>query len=274
MSPFRPIRGKCADKMRTALILQRARGAVVAPTLLAILASGCAAKHVEVWTPKPLVHWEHVSTQPVAPVSNGYRVLVDQPTHGLFPASLAVTRVAVEVPKGRVSTLRPYLHTDPRNELLQWNRALDDQMAVSEVFPIMGRDLGGGVADPEQVLAAFRALHARLGLIYAMNELSSTESEMLGVLYDAASARPIASFHTRAVSVAPPGQKHCRKPVDLWDTDSRALARAKFQRLVHTCIRDLILLDEPAPVKAPDGWTPAGPIYPVEWPPRRFRTGP
>ncbi len=260
--------------MRTSLIRQRARGVVAVTALLAILASGCAAKRVEMWTPKPLVNWEHVSTQPVAPVHKGYRVLVDQPTRGLFPASLAVTRVALEVSEGRLPILRPYLLTDPRNEFLQWNRALDDQMAVSEVFPIMDRDLGGGVADPEQVLAAFRALHARLGLIYAMNELSSTESEVLGVLYDTASAQPIASFHAQAVSVAPPEQKYCRKPADLWDTDSRALARAEFERLVHTCIRDLILLDESATVKAPNGWTPAGPIYPVEWPPRRFRTGP
>jgi len=146
-------------------------------------------------------------------------------------------------------------------------------MAISEVFPIRGRDLGGGEADPEQILAAFTALHARLGLIYAMNELSRTESEMFGVLYDTKSAQPIASFHVQAVSVLPPENERCREPVDLWETDSRALVRARFERLVHTCIRELILQDEPETVEPPKGWTPASPTLPAEWPPRRFRTG-
>ena len=240
---------------------------------LLTLAVGCAGKKVEVWTPAPTVHWEQVSTQPIHPVYEGYRILVPQPTRGLFPAPMAVTRVAVEPAGEPAQAGRPVLLCNPRNEFLQWNSTLDNQMAVSEVFPIVENDLGGGEADPEQILAAFRALHARLGLIYAVNELSPTESEMFGVIYETDSARPIVSLHAQAVSVEPPEGVKGDEPVDLWETDSRALVRAEFDALVHTAIRRLILNDEPAPVETPTGWTPTGPTRPVEWPPRLFRTG-
>jgi hypothetical protein len=240
--------------------------------LIPILLCGCAEKRVEVWAPKPPVQWEHVSTQPVRPVQEGYRLLTDQPTRGLFPAAMAVTRVAV-VADGAAQATQPCLLTDPRNEFLQWNSALDDQMAISEVFPITERDLGGGEVEPEQMLAAFRALRARLGLVYAVNELSDTETEMFGVLYDTNMARAVASLHASAVSVVPQEDQKGAEPADLWQTDSRAVVRSKFEYYLRSCIRELIRQDEPPPAEAPTGWTPAGPIRPVEWPPKRFRTG-
>ena len=95
---------------------------------------------------------------------------------------------------------------------------------------------------------------------------------MFGILYDTKSAQPMASLHAVARSQEPPDDQHGNKPVDLWETDSRALVRAKFKRLVHACILDLILHDEPEAAEPPKGWTPAGPTRPVEWPPRPFRT--
>ena len=59
--------------------------------------------------------------------------------------------------------------------------------------------------------------------------------------------------------------------VNLWETDSRALVRERFERLVHACIRELIVQDESETVEPPKGWTPACPTFPAEWPPRRFR---
>lgn len=222
--------------------------------------------------PKPRVHWEHVSTDPVIKVDEGYRILLCEPTQGFFPASVGVTRLAIEVMDEDAHTTKPILLTDPRNEFLQWNRALDDLMAVSEVFPIVERDLGGQEADPPQIIAATRALHAKLGLVYAVNELSPTEAEMFGVLYDTAKLRPMASVHARAVSVPPPDPEQ-EQPPNPWETDARALVRQKFERRMHACIREIIEQDQPRTTDAPLGWTPAGPIRPVEWPPRHFRTG-
>ena len=238
------------------------------------MSAGCyAEKRAEAWTPKPRVEWGLITPQPVAPLHNEYRILAPQPTVGLFPANLVVTRVAIEEPKEAPAATRPVLLSDPRNEFLQWNTALDDQMAVSEVFPVDQRDLGGGEADTEQILAAFRGLHARLGLIYAVNELSETESEMFGALYDIETAQPVAVLHAQAVSIELPEEEKKKKgdPIYLWQTDSRALVRAKFADLLHRCIRQLIIHDQAELVETPAGWTPAGPIRPVEWPPRHLR---
>lgn len=263
----------CAREMRTNTIGRVIFVTITASSLLAF-APGCAGKKVNVWTPKPTVHWEQVSTQPIQPVQEGYRILVRQPTRALFPASMAVTRVSVEPASHQGDFHGPVLLTDPRNEFLQWNSTLDSQMAISEVFPIVDDDLGGGGADPEQILAAFRALHARLGLIYAVNELSPVESEMFGVLYDTELSLPIASLHASAVSILPLNEKACRpKPADPFKTDSRALVRAEFDALVHTVIRQLILNDERAPIEVQTGWTPASPTRPVAWPPRAYPTG-
>ena len=265
--PFRPLPGN--RRYATFLAL-----CVSAGTSLATVTAGCSKpqKTEEIWTPKPQVGWEHIGDRSLAAPANTFRIHSDERTTGLFPANAAVTRVALAAGAEQhgAETLGPHLYADPRNEFLQWNSVFDDQMAVSEVFPIDQRDLGGGPAAPEQILASFRGLRARLGLIYAVNELTPTESQMFGVLYDVSSGAPLASIHARAESAPQPAD--VQKPDDpyhLWKTDSRALVRERFAELAHACVRQLILRDQPTPIEAPTGWTPAGPIKPVEWPPRR-----
>lgn len=258
--------------MQSGLSNQSKRFLLIVGGVAIASSAGCYSPPREVaWTPRPRVEWSAVTTRPVAGLNNSFRVLTTQPTLGLFPANMSVTRVSLETEEEQGPSLEPRLYADPRNEFLQWNTAFDDQMAVSEVFPIDQRDLGGGEADPAQILAAFRALHARIGLIYAVNELSETESEMFGALFDNAAAEPIAAIHAQAVSVKPPeGDENKGGPADLWETDSRALVRAKFAKLVHACLRELIHEDQPAVIETPTGWTPAGPVRPVEWPPRHL----
>jgi hypothetical protein len=238
--------------------------------------SGCARpkKSTEIWRAQPQVTWDHLGDPKAAVQRNTFRILADEPTTALFPANAAVTRIAVGPPAESGSVTQ--LYADPRNEFLAWNSVFDDQMAVSEVFPIDQRDLGGGPAVPEQILAAFRGLHAKLGLIYAVNELSPTETQMFGLLYDVNANKPLASIHAYAESIpVPEGEDEPKDPYHLWKTDSRALVRQKFAQLAHDCVRQLILRDQPTHIEAPTGWTPAGPIKPVEWPPRRgSRRGP
>ena len=238
------------------------------------LLGGCASKkkEPEVWTPKPRVGWEHIAATPIPPIDDGYQILSTEPTRGLFPAALAVSRVAVTSTRDEPEP-QPHLFTDPRNEFLQWNSAFDDLMAVSEVFPIAERTLGGGDAEPLQILAAFRALHARLGLVYAVNELTPHETEMIAVLYDVGAGRPLASYRTHALSVVPVDEeakkKEKKNPSNPWITDSRALVRAKFERLAHACLRELTINDAPrAELEDKSGWTPERPPHPAEWPPR------
>gem|GEM_PF-1180270 len=251
-----------------------ARTAIVVGVAAAL--SGCRAspKPPAAWTPKPLVHWKHLGKDLANPPRNEFTIVASQPTKGLFPATIGVTRVALEIPTDSLPDAaaepKPRLSKDPRNEFLYWNMALDDQMAVSEVFPIDQFALGGGDADPELVLAALRALHARLGLVYAVNEMSEHETEVIGALYATETSQPIAYVHAHAASVVP-SKDDPENENDLWMTDSRALVRMKFEQLVYACVRQLIQHDEPGPVEAPTGWSPVLPAQPVQWPPRNQR---
>lgn len=244
------------------------RGTLPVLLVVAGLMTSCSAskkKSVEpCWTPRPQVSWDRIADAAITLPYDGYEMVMTGPTTGLFPANLAVTRVAISETEEQAG--EPVLFADPRNEFLQWNRAFDDQMAISEVFPIDQRDLGGGTADPEQILAAFRALHARVGLIYAVNETSPSESEMFGALYDTQAVTMLAVIHARAQSVIVPDEE---KPPTLWETDSRALVRKKFEKYAYDALYSLIRQDQPIRTDPPEGWIPAGPIRPVEWPPRR-----
>ncbi len=218
--------------------------------------------------------------QPVEAPATGYRILVDQPTNGLFPARLSVSRMAFMPADGRARGEAAFvdapapgelcLMRDPRNEFLQWNTAFDDQMAISEVFPIAQRDLGGAATTPERVVAAMDALGSGLGLVYAFNELSEHESEMIGTLYETGTDRALAAFRATAVTVGPSEKNGNSK--DIWDTDSDARVRVEFERLVRACVREMIANDVPSEIETPEGWIPAGPILPVEWPPTGRRT--
>jgi hypothetical protein len=249
--------------------------------LAAVLAAACTGcstkkKQPEPWIAPPHVRWSDIVDRPMPEVSNAYRLLQSEPTQGLFPAAIAVTRVSREKldefdssePPG------PRISVHPRNETLRFNSAFDDLMAVAEVFPITQRTLGGGEAVPAQILAAYRALDARLGLIYAVNDLSPAETEVLAVLYNVRSGTPLACYHCSAMSLAPPeGEGSKDQAVNPWKTDSRALARRAFERLVHASLRELILRDEPAPLEDRSGWEPVVPPLRPEWPPTRNRDG-
>jgi hypothetical protein len=252
-------------------IRQFINAALAAGAALAVIATpGCGPKKsVEVWEPKPLVAWRNVALDGVPAPADGYVILAPPPTKGLFPANVAVTRIATlcaaDAPADSAAT---QLYADPRNEFLRWNSVFDDQMAVSEVFPVQQRNLAGGPADPAQVLAASRGLEADMSLIYAVNELAANETEMFGVLYETTTTRPLAAIHARATSVLCSDEcPDADDPCHAWETDSRVLVRDRFAALAHDCMRELILHDEPISVPAPEGWIPEHPPYPVQWPP-------
>lgn len=225
----------------------------------------CPEDVIKVRAKAPL-DWYFVSTEPVDPLYNAYQLQIIPPTRGLFPASIGITRVESEVIDESVDLIKPLIFTNPRNEYLKWNSTFDDLMAISEVFPVTQFDMGGENAYIENILGAFRALGANLGLVYAVNEFDDLETEIIGSLYDTETTRPIAHFHAHAVSVFPE-KKDKDKPINLWKTDSTAIARDRFESLVYACILELIEHDERAVPHAPPGWKPVGPARRVKWPP-------
>lgn len=268
-----------ADTRMTKVRDCRARTGWLSVTMGVAMAAGCATKKQkpeDVWIAPPYVGWADVSSQPVPEVTDEYRLLQTEPSKGLFPAAIAVTRVSRErADEDRPEAPpRPRIALHPKNETLRFNAAFDDLVAVSEVFPIAQRTLGGGEAVPSQILAAYRALDARIGLIYAVNELARDRTEIIAVLYEVRTGKPLACYHCAETSKLPPedAEKNSRK-IDYWKTDSRALARRSFEKLVHASLRELILRDEPAPLEDKSGWTPIVPPLRPEWPPTRDRRG-
>ncbi len=259
------------------VISARRNSAIALSAAIAFTAIGCkASKPKEApWTPAPQVSWEHVATQQSPVAQSGYKLLTPGQTIGLFPANLGVTRVAIDLKTD--GQLVPQLTANPRNEFLQWNYAFDDLMAISEVFPIIQRDLGGGEATPDQILSSFDALNAKLALIYGVNQLAENESEMFGTLYDVRNSKPVASLRAHVVSLEIPKNAEDKDdPYHMWATDSRAIVRDKFADTLHGCMRELILQDEPPALEDKSGWTPAGPVRPAVWPPhnKKYRRGP
>lgn len=217
---------------------------------------------------KAPLDWFFVSTEPVVHLYNAYRLEIELPTKGLFPASVAVTRVESEIIDESINLMRPLIFTNPSNEFLKWNSTFDDLMAISEVFPITQFDMGGEDAHVENVLGAFHALDAKLGLIYAVNEFDDLETEIIGSLYDTQNIKPIAHIQAHAVSIIPTEEElKDNSQIDLWDMDSTAIARERFEALVYACIRELIEHDEPSIPDVPPGWKPVGPVRRVKWPP-------
>lgn len=246
--------------------------------LTPILLMGCANanKNLEVWKPQPIVQWEDVSTRSIIPVRQGYQIQLPMPTRGFFPLSMGVTRVTIQqgdMDYPPANTTRA-LVTDPRNEFLRWNQSLDDLMAISEVFPVTMRDLGGGPTHPEQILAAFSGLHAGMGLVYAVNELSRHKIEMFGVLYDAKNERPIASLHTQAESEPSLIGAGKHEAVDLWVNDGRAKVREQFEQLLHACIYELIHQDQLEMIALPEPLITDRPVRLVDWPAHHLKTKP
>lgn len=245
---------------------------MTALTLL-FCATGCSQKSIQPWSPKPLVLWEDICTRPIPQTINTFRIIKTEQTRGLFPASMAVTRIGIDAEQMSDPGVRVRLVTNPRNEFLQWNTALDDQMAISEVFPIRDEDLGGRRITMDLLFDAAVALDAQLGLVYAVNELRQDRTEILGVIYDLESTQALAVIHSQATSLDTDGTKGKDAP-SLWKTDSSALARAQFDRLLHACIRELIIQDQPPPVVVPAGWPSSFRPQPAVWPPVRKRSRP
>ncbi len=247
---------------------KRIVNAMLLTACIVVMSSGCSKPKENPWMPRPRVDWADLSIHAISYDENSYRILNKQTTKGLFPAAIAVTRVAVTDLPTAVSGLNTKLVRDPRNEFLQWNEAFDDQMAISEVFPLAQRDLGGAETSPQQITRAITALHARIGFVYAFNELSPDETEMIGTLIDTKENRILATLHAHAVSIPVDKDDPEAKNPDLWKVDSRGIVRLRFAKLAHACIREMILRDEPAEVESSAGWKPLPPSRPAVWPPR------
>ena len=77
--------------------MSRAQIIMINTAIVIVGLSGCASskpQQKDVWIPKPRVTWSEIAAAPIAPAAQGFKLLTTEPTQGLFPASMGVTRVA------------------------------------------------------------------------------------------------------------------------------------------------------------------------------------
>jgi hypothetical protein len=256
----------------------RNRTACLACTVVAcLLAAGCSQTDEPAFEPtSPVVRWADLVSSEVALPEDGFTLLVTQPTKGLFPASLGVARLAAVTPEsaesGEPLTSRIILAEEPAHDFLRWNSAFDDVRPVREVFPISWIALNGREVTAANVVDACRAMTGRMCLVYCQTDVSVSESEARGVMYEAVTGRPLATIHARGVYVAPESDEAAPEDGDDASRDGppltpRLVSEDRFEALVRACMLQLAANDQPQPPAPEEGWVPEGPLAPPVWPP-------
>jgi len=231
--------------------------------------AGCASKERHPFFPTyPVVSWSALAAGQDVEVSDGYRLLVTEPTQGVFPASIGVARLAGRITNNGDALL---LAMKPDVDFLSWNSRFDDFRSVSEVFPVNAMALDGADVEVSSILASARALRAGLLLVYTEEQNTPEQYDVRGMIYEVKTRRPLASLHASAYvqqPVEPDEHYSGDDPVhDLDRKDPRLIAIKSFEQHARACLLALMANDEPAETVAPEGWIPDRPIDPILWPP-------
>lgn len=245
--------------------------------VVGLAVTGCSQTDEPVFEPtSPVVRWADLISTEVTLPENGFTLLVAQPTKGLFPGSLGVARLAAVTPEdsesGEAPASRIILDEEPAHDFLRWNSAFDDVRPIREVFPISWIALNGRDVTAANVVEACRAMTGRLCLLYCQTDVTISESEARGVMYDAATGQPLATIHACGVYVAPESDESAPEEMDDSSREgppltARLVAEDRFESLVRACMLKLAANDQPRPPAPQEGWVPEGPLAPPIWPP-------
>jgi hypothetical protein len=251
------------------------RCVILAGLSLALL--GCQKRAEPPFMPTaPVVPWRDLSSRQAEFPEDSFTLLVDEPTEGLFPTSLAVARLAgvrtTDAAPRLASNHGLVLSTTPAHELLKWNAAFDDIRLISEVFPLSRMSLNGRPACVSTLMESAAAMTGRICLVYSINDLAPTESEIKGVVYRVSTRQPVAAVHARGVYFPPSDQEVDNDPRSdleklLEPCSARMVAEARFLSLTRACLLALRDNDRPAKPEIEEGWVPQGPLAPPIWPP-------
>jgi hypothetical protein len=242
-----------------------------AVALILVLLAGCREEKGFLASPNSTeVTWQALQGPLSNPPSDQFRLAITEKTQGVFPAAIAVARV-VRPDDPAVDTSTFALSMKPEVDFLAWNSVFDDFRTISDVFPLNTKSLDGAAPSTPAIIASGRALKAKLCLIYAESQVAPTQAAIRGVLFEVASARPLAEIHARGCVDEPlllsPDDQRGTLPRD-WETRVPLLvARRRFELLTRQCLLALMANDEPMPTVRPEGWVPDRPLEPAVWPP-------
>ena len=275
---------KCADGPNLQAedqAVKRIAVTAAACAALACIGTGCEKRaEVEFSATDPVLDWPNLDLPDTLDLEDDYTLLVTEPTTGLFPAAVAVARVRADYLGDDPEATRLKMNTEPEAELLPWNSLLDDQRAVSSVFPVKPIALQGEDVTVKHLLRTASAMRASLCLVYATADLSENESEVRGALFDTEDLRPLAVLHARAriddldtalaelPEPAPWNPEYFHAAKDPRYHDPPGMAIYKFESMVRKCVVTLREGDTPFENLPTDGWVPERPPDALLWPPQ------
>jgi hypothetical protein len=190
---------------------------------------------------------------------DGYQMLVQEPTTGRFTCGLAVARLRADSEDGApvisVGALSPA-------EQAYWVETFRGVAALTDTSFLAPVTLK---AEPEPLTALCRAagtLGAKLLLVYVPGQIGPNSAEVLGVLYDVPTQRPLATLHRTMTirneeGVELPAVELVRdtKPrQELREHDAYYQTGRAFEQLTLQCVRELLQVDTPPSSTQPHRW--------------------
>ena len=187
------------------------------------------------------------------PPDNSFCLLADVHTEGRFACPLAIAKF---LPQGPENDRQLVLQSPLPEEEAYWTEQVRGVSAIREVVflrPISVRPEETSLA---QLCATAQRLGAPLLLVHVPNRVGPNSARVLGVMYDTASAQPLATLHASSTILNQKGQEVApdRQRGDHRRTDAQYQAQRAFEGHALACLREMIHLDSPSPTTQPHSW--------------------
>ena len=196
---------------------------------------------------------------------DGFALLTDLRTEGLFPGAVAIARLVPPVrllagpPREPAATETWHLGDIPWEEALGWNELVDNVLGIREVVVLDGSATVVPTSALDAIAEAAQQREASLCLVYGPAPSSEQESAALwGVIVRSADALPLASVQAQAgpSDFLPPDLERSRE--DLRHLDPNYLARRMFQRHARAALLALQARDDRPAATQPSPWRERG----------------
>lgn len=187
----------------------------------------------------------------VAPVDNAYRLDLVEATRGRFACSLAIAKLVPANEAGSVNLVK----MTPAEEAY-WVSAVCGLVELSDLQFLSPLSVVPDKPDTDTLCAAAAARNATLMLLYAPNRHGPNSAQVLGVLYDVATGRPLAALHASASFLDEEGQETSvdEETTDQRDNDAYYQASRAYEQHLIGCLGQLIRNDSAAPTTQPHRW--------------------
>lgn len=227
---------------------------IVLTALLIVAASGlpsCADKPHMVYEPPIMI--EDLVPGVTVP-ENTYALLTDDRSAGRFACALAIAKFAPRE-NGDGAYHLEFEATRPSEQAywVQQFRGVSAVQGLTFLSPLSVRPEGPTL---ENLCATALRLGAPLLLVYAPNGLGPNSAQVLGVLLDARTGRPLGTMHAASQFLNYEGIEESVEdlPGDRRIVDARYQAQRSFEEHVLACVRNLIHTDGPPPTTQPHEW--------------------